>query len=121
MGTIVCGYDGSDPCREALEQAAELAGSGDDSLVVVFGFPVSRLGGEVPDYAAALHERAAEVEKHAEDRAATRTFAHDLPKIGKRRVDDLKPHFAREARLPVRDGLRIAVEREHAAFSTQGL
>ena len=70
MGTIVCGYDGSDPCRAALAQAAELAGSGNDSLVVVFGFPVSRLGGEVPDYAKALHERAAEVEKHARDQAA---------------------------------------------------
>ena len=48
-------------------------------------------------------------------------FAHDLPKIGKRRVDDLKPHFAREARTPVVDRLRVPVEREHAAFSTQGL
>lgn len=70
MGTIVCGYDGSDPCRAALECAAGLSRTTGDSLVVVFGFPVSRLGGEVPDYARALHERAGTIEKHARDQAA---------------------------------------------------
>lgn len=70
MGTIVCGYDSSDACREALRQAVEVSKASGDELVVVFGFPVSRLGGEVPDYAKALHERAAEVEKHARDQAA---------------------------------------------------
>ncbi|MBU3675279.1 MAG: hypothetical protein FGM34_09590, partial [Solirubrobacteraceae bacterium] len=69
MGTIVCGYDGSDPCRAALAQAAEIATAMDDRLVVVFGFAVSRLGGEVPDYAKALHERADTVEKLARDQA----------------------------------------------------
>lgn len=70
MGAIVCGYDGSDPCRAALEQAVAIARDTGDPIVVVFGFPVSRLGGEVPDYARALHERAAEVDKHARDQAA---------------------------------------------------
>ena len=70
MGTIVCGYDGSDPCRAALEQAVAIARDSGDTVVVVFGLPVSRLGGEVPDYAKALHERATTVEKHARDQAA---------------------------------------------------
>ena len=63
----------------------------------------------------------AEVEQDAADRAAARAFAHDLPKIGKRRVDDLKPHFPFEAPPAGFDRLRVPVEREHAAFSTQGL
>lgn len=81
MGTIVCGYDGSDPCREALEQAAEISRAMGDRLVVVFGFSVSRLGGEVPDYAKALHERADAVEKLARDQAAALGVEIEVEKV----------------------------------------
>ena len=36
-------------------------------------------------------------------------------------MDERKPHFVGKPLLPGRDGLRIPIEREHAAFSTQGL
>src|SRR5688572_29943167 len=36
-------------------------------------------------------------------------------------MDERKPHFVGKARATCRDGRRIAVEREQAAFSTQGL
>jgi nucleotide-binding universal stress UspA family protein len=61
MGTIVVGYDGTDGARAALRAAVDLGGSLGDSVVAVFGFTVGRLGGEVADYAAALHEHAQEV------------------------------------------------------------
>ena len=41
--------------------------------------------------------------------------------VGKRRVHERKPHFVGKTLAAGRDGLRIAVDREHAAFSTQGL
>lgn len=81
MGTIVCGYDGSDPCRAALAQAAEIATAMDDRLVVVFGYAVSRLGGEVPDYAKALHERADTVEKLARDQASALGVEIEVEKV----------------------------------------
>jgi hypothetical protein len=46
---------------------------------------------------------------------------HERPKIGKRRVDERKPHFVGKADAAGLDGLWVAVEREQAAFSTQGL
>ena len=46
---------------------------------------------------------------------------HERRKLGKRRVDERKPHLVGKARVTGRDGRRIPVEREHAAFSTQGL
>jgi len=81
MGTIVCGYDGSDPCRAALAQAAGISQAMGDRLVVVFGFTVSRLGGEVPDYARALHERADAVEKLARDQAAALGVEIEVEKV----------------------------------------
>src|SRR5689334_5503085 len=36
-------------------------------------------------------------------------------------MDERKPHFVGKALAPGRDGLRVPVDREHAAFSTQGL
>ena len=46
---------------------------------------------------------------------------HARGDIGKRRVDERKPHFVGKAPAPGLDGLWIAVDREHAALSTQGL
>jgi hypothetical protein len=50
-----------------------------------------------------------------------RVCLHARGDIGKRRVDERKPHFVGKALTPGRDGRRVPVEREHAAFSTQGL
>jgi nucleotide-binding universal stress UspA family protein len=61
MGTLVVGYDGTDGARAALRAAVALAGELGDEVVAVFGYTVGRLGGEVSDYAAALHEHAREV------------------------------------------------------------
>jgi nucleotide-binding universal stress UspA family protein len=61
MGTLVVGYDGTDGARTALRAAVALAGDLGDEVVAVFGYTVGRLGGEVSDYAAALHEHAREV------------------------------------------------------------
>jgi hypothetical protein len=61
MGTLVVGYDGTDGARAALRAAVALGGELGDQVVAVFGYTVGRLGGEVSDYAAALHEHAREV------------------------------------------------------------
>ena len=61
MGTLVVGYDGTDGARAALRAAVELGGELGDGVVAVFAYHVGRLGGEVSDYAAALHEHAQEV------------------------------------------------------------
>ena len=50
-----------------------------------------------------------------------RVCRHERGEIGKRRVDERKPHFVGKTVAAGRDGLRIPVECEHAAFSTQGL
>jgi hypothetical protein len=36
-------------------------------------------------------------------------------------MDERKPHFVGKTLAPGRDGLRVPVDREHAAFPTQGL
>jgi len=61
MGTLVVGYDGTDGARAALQAAVALGGELGDDVVVVFAYTVGLLGGEVSDYAAALHEHAREV------------------------------------------------------------
>ena len=65
MATIVVGYDGTDGSRAALQAAVDLAGELGDSVVAVFAYTVGRRGGEVSDYAQALHERAREVLEEA--------------------------------------------------------
>ncbi len=56
MATQVVGYDGTDGARAALGAAVGLASELGDGLVVVFAYTVSRLGGEVRDYADAIRE-----------------------------------------------------------------
>ena len=70
MGTIVVGYDGSDCARAALATAIDVAKALDDQLRVVMAYEVSRLGGEVADYATALRERADQIIAMAQDQAA---------------------------------------------------
>ena len=50
-----------------------------------------------------------------------RVCLHARGEIGKRRVDERKPHFVGKTAAAGLDGLRIPIDREHAAFSTQGL
>lgn len=69
MADIVVGYDGSGCARAALDTAITAAAALGDQVVVVYAFEVSRLGGEVEDYATALHERADEVIDHARHQA----------------------------------------------------
>jgi nucleotide-binding universal stress UspA family protein len=61
MATLVVGYDRTDGARAALRAAVDLAGELGDDVVAVFGYTVGRLGGEVRDYAEALHEHARQV------------------------------------------------------------
>jgi nucleotide-binding universal stress UspA family protein len=56
MATRVVGYDGTDGARAALDAAVGLAAELNDGLVAVFAYTVSRLGGEVRDYADAIRE-----------------------------------------------------------------
>jgi nucleotide-binding universal stress UspA family protein len=61
MGTLVVGYDGTDGSRAALRAAVGLGAELGDGVVAVFAYHVGRLGGEVSDYATALHEHAREI------------------------------------------------------------
>jgi nucleotide-binding universal stress UspA family protein len=70
MATIVVGYDASDCARAALKTAIEVAEAFGDDVHVVVAYEVSRLGGEVADFAAALAERAHEIVRLARDQAA---------------------------------------------------
>jgi nucleotide-binding universal stress UspA family protein len=65
MGDLVVGYDGTDGARAALKAAVELAEELGDGVVAVFAYTVGRLGGEVADYAQALHEHAQTVLEEA--------------------------------------------------------
>jgi nucleotide-binding universal stress UspA family protein len=65
MGTLVVGYDGTEGARAALKAAVALAGELGDGVVAVFAYTVGRLGGEVSDYAQALHEHAQTVLEEA--------------------------------------------------------
>ncbi|MFN8131450.1 MAG: universal stress protein [Solirubrobacteraceae bacterium] len=69
MADIIVGYDGSECARAALDTAITAAAALGDSLVVVYAYEVSRLGGEVEDYAKALKERSDEVISHATHQA----------------------------------------------------
>ena len=50
-----------------------------------------------------------------------RVCRHERGEIGIRRVEERKPHFVGKAAADGLNGLRIPIEREQAAFSTQGL
>ncbi len=65
--------------------------------------------------------RRPEVKEHAPARTIVRVCGHECAELGKRRMDERKPHFVGKAAAAGLDGLRIPVEREQAAFSTQGL
>jgi nucleotide-binding universal stress UspA family protein len=65
--TLLVGFDGTDGARAAAREAARLAGPLDASVVLVFGYSVSPLGGEVKDLAAAARERGQEVLGHGLD------------------------------------------------------
>jgi nucleotide-binding universal stress UspA family protein len=75
MADVIVGYDGSECARAALDTAITAASALGDSVVVVYAYEVSRLGGEVEDYAKALAERADEVISHAKHQAEAQGVA----------------------------------------------
>jgi nucleotide-binding universal stress UspA family protein len=56
MGTLVVGYDGTEGAHASLHAATQLASELHDDVVAVFAFTISRLGGEVSDYARTVRE-----------------------------------------------------------------
>ena len=54
---IVVGYDGSEGAHTALTVAIDMAKKLPGDLVIVYGYEVSKIGGEVTDLAAALREQ----------------------------------------------------------------
>jgi nucleotide-binding universal stress UspA family protein len=72
MADVIVGYDGSDGARAALDKALEMCAVLGDRVVIVFGYHVQKLGGEVQDYAKALKERAEEVVSHSLHQAQAR-------------------------------------------------
>src|SRR5262245_24686922 len=56
-GEIVVGYDGSTGARAGLDAAIDMAKKLSTGLIIVYGYEVSKFGGEVTDLAAALRER----------------------------------------------------------------
>lgn len=68
-GEIVVGYDGTDASQRALETAVELAKDLATKVVVVFGYSVTKMGGEVKDQAKALQERGDQVTAEAVESA----------------------------------------------------
>jgi nucleotide-binding universal stress UspA family protein len=69
VSTVVVGYDGSDLARAALDAAVEVSKLTGDRIVAVFAYEISRLGGEVQDYAKAVRERAEREMLHAKHQA----------------------------------------------------
>jgi nucleotide-binding universal stress UspA family protein len=53
---VIVGYDGSDGAKAALRAAVEVARVYGEDLIIAFGYQVSRVAGEVSDYAAAVKE-----------------------------------------------------------------
>jgi nucleotide-binding universal stress UspA family protein len=55
-GEIVVGYDGSAGARAGLDAAVDMAKKLSTGLIIVYGYEVSKFGGEVADLAAALRD-----------------------------------------------------------------
>jgi nucleotide-binding universal stress UspA family protein len=55
---IVVGYDGSDCAREALRVGLEVGKAYGEPVIIVFGYEINRMAGEVKDYANSLRELA---------------------------------------------------------------
>ena len=68
-GEVVVGYDGTDASRAALEEAIGLAKDLGSAMIAVFGYEVTKMGGEVKDQAKALQERGEQVTVEAVERA----------------------------------------------------
>jgi nucleotide-binding universal stress UspA family protein len=53
---VLVGYDGSAGSKAALAAAAEVAKAYGDSLTIVFSYELNPLGGDMPEYGAAVRE-----------------------------------------------------------------
>ncbi len=102
MAKIVVGFDGSECARAALSTAIDVAEALGDEIVVVSAYEVNRMGGEVQDYAKALHDRSEVLLKHATDQAAARGVGVEVEVVEERPADALLDTAkARDARVIV--------------------
>jgi nucleotide-binding universal stress UspA family protein len=106
-GEVVVGYDGSDGAKGALSTAIDLASRLGAGVVIVYGYEVSRLGGEVADYANALREVAERTVAEAADQA---------------RAAGLEPRVVTEEGDPARVLANLAAQTQAAmiAVGTRG-
>jgi nucleotide-binding universal stress UspA family protein len=87
---IVVGYDGRAGSQAALNEAIRLAGElAASSLVVVFSYEVSPLGGEVADLQAAVEDRGRAVLQEALDRVEASGIAVETEMLGQAPADGL--------------------------------
>ena len=68
-GAVVVGYDGLLGAKAALEKAIDMAKRLEAELVIVYGYEVSKVAGEVSDLAAALRESGESLVAEAADQA----------------------------------------------------
>jgi nucleotide-binding universal stress UspA family protein len=69
MAGIVVGYDGTESSRAALDTATGLAKDLGEPILVVFGYGVNPMGGEVKDHVETLKEHGKKVTSEAVERA----------------------------------------------------
>jgi nucleotide-binding universal stress UspA family protein len=105
-GEIILGYDGSDPARAALDEAARLAQDLGVGLVAVFSYgPPAGETGEVADQRAAVKELVSAVAGEAAERLRELGCAHELMLVDERPAEALvKVADEREARMIVVGG-----------------
>jgi nucleotide-binding universal stress UspA family protein len=89
MSTIVVGYDGTAGADRALDEAATLARSLGDTLVLVFAYEATRAGGEVADLDAAIAERGRTVLEQGRARCGASGLELDLRQLEESPVDGL--------------------------------
>ena len=103
MGQIIVGYDGGACADAALDEAAGLAKSLGDSIVLVFGYaPGGYGGGEVPTHRAAVKELAEKVTAEGLERARATGVEAEVELVPKHPAHALADVAAeREARMIV--------------------
>jgi nucleotide-binding universal stress UspA family protein len=101
--TIVLGYDESPGAKRALEQAVEIAGRMNETLVVVYAdAPPSRMGEEFTAHAAALAEQGHKALADATTRAQAAGVTVEVELVDERPAQALLDVAdARDARLIV--------------------
>lgn len=89
MSAIVVGYDGTPGADRALDEAAALARSLGDTLVLVFAYEATRAGGEVADLDAAIAEQGRAVLEQGRARCGASGLELDLRQLEESPADGL--------------------------------